>query len=417
MNTKTEIIAVGSELLLGQIVNSNAQFISGELAEMGFNTYYHTVTGDNAGRLRAAIEVAQSRSNVIIFTGGLGPTKDDLTKETIASHLNVNLVTDDEAMSSIEDYFKKVNRTMTENNRKQALVLEGAHILKNDTGMAPGMALEADGIVYILMPGPPSEMRPMFSNYARPYLLELLGEQEKIMSRVLRYFGIGESQLEADLEDLIDGQTNPTIAPLAGDGEVTLRLTARHKEATTATQLLNELEQTINARVGDYFYGYESTSLLQEVTDQLIERKITISSAESLTGGLFSEQLTTVKGTSSVLKGGIVCYSNSVKQNLLRVKPETLENHGAVSRQCAREMAENIRRLAESDIGISFTGVAGPEPMDNQPVGTVYIGIASEAQTEVHELKLAGSRDGIRKRTVKYGCRLLMKHLEKHTAI
>ncbi|AZB43011.1 competence/damage-inducible protein A [Bacillus sp. FJAT-42376] len=417
MNTKTEIIAVGSELLLGQIVNSNAQFISRELAEMGFNTFYHTVTGDNAGRLTEAVKTAQSRSNIIIFTGGLGPTKDDLTKEAIAGHLNVNLVMDAEAMASIEEYFVKVKRTMTENNRKQALVLEGAHILKNDTGMAPGMALESDGIIYLLMPGPPSEMRPMFLNYARPYLLERLGVQEKIMSRVLRYFGIGESQLESELEDLIDSQTNPTIAPLAGDGEVTLRLTAKHREATSATQLLNEMEQKINARVGDYFYGYDSTSLLQEVTDALIERKTTIASAESLTGGLFSEQLTTVKGTSSVLMGGIVCYTNAVKENLLKVKQETLRNHGAVSEQCAREMAENIRHLAGSDIGISFTGVAGPEPMEGQPVGTVFIGISSKNETEVHKLNLAGSRDGIRKRSVKYGCRFLMKHLEKHTAI
>ncbi|MGD6816092.1 competence/damage-inducible protein A [Metabacillus sp. 84] len=416
MDTKTEIIAVGSELLLGQIANTNAQFISGELAEMGFNTYYHTVAGDNAERLKAAVQTAQSRSNVILFTGGLGPTKDDLTKETVAALLNVNLVTDQEAMQSIEDYFAKLNRTMTENNRKQALVFDGAQILQNDVGMAPGMALQKDGIVYILLPGPPSEMRPMFSNYARPYLLELLGEQDRILSRVLRYFGIGESQLESELEDLIDGQTNPTIAPLAGDGEVTLRLTAKHKEETTAIQMLNVMEQTINSRVGEFFYGYESTSLLQELTDRLIERKITVSSAESLTGGLFSEQLTTVKGTSRVLKGGIVCYSNSVKQNLLKVKRETLDEFGAVSRECAQEMAENIRSLAEGDIGISFTGAAGPEPMEGKPVGTVFIGISSKSGTEVHELKLAGSRDGIRRRTVKYGCRLLMKHLEKHTA-
>ncbi|MTH51788.1 competence/damage-inducible protein A [Bacillus mangrovi] len=417
MDTKTEIIAVGSELLLGQIANTNAQFISSELAEMGFNTYYHTVAGDNAERLTAAIETARSRSNVIIFTGGLGPTKDDLTKETIAANLNRRLVMDEEAMASIERYFKKIDRKMSENNRKQALVLEGSRILKNETGMAPGMAFESEGIHYILLPGPPSEMRPMFSNYARPYLLEQLGEQEQIISRVLRYFAIGESQLEAELEDLIDSQSNPTIAPLAGEGEVTLRLTCRHKEATTAVQLLNETEQKINERVGEYFYGYENTSIMQVLTDELMERKITIASAESLTGGLFSEQLTTVKGTSSVLMGGIVCYTNEMKENVLRVDPETLEKEGAVSEQCARELAENIRSIAGSDIGISFTGEAGPEPMEGHPAGTVFIGIASSEETEVHRLALAGSRDGIRKRSVKYGCRLLLKHLQKHTAL
>lgn len=243
MNVNAEIIAVGSELLLGQIANTNAQFISRKLAEIGVNVFYHTVVGDNAERLEHAIETAKKRSNCIIFTGGLGPTKDDLTKETIARILNKRLVIDEAAMKNIEDFFKRTKRTMSENNRKQALVLEGSTVLPNHYGMAPGMALEANGIIYLLMPGVPKEMKPMFINYGVPFLQYHYGLKEKIISRVLRFFGIGESQLETDIEDLIDQQTNPTIAPLAKDGEVTLRLTAKHEDESTALKLIDETEK------------------------------------------------------------------------------------------------------------------------------------------------------------------------------
>jgi nicotinamide-nucleotide amidase len=412
MNIRTEIIAVGSELLLGQIVNSNAQFLSSQLAELGMNVYYHTVVGDNSARLEQAIKIAQNRSNVIIFTGGLGPTKDDLTKETISKTIGKELVFDQEALEYIEQYFVQTKRIMSENNKKQALVLDGANILKNDYGMAPGMALEVDQTIYMLLPGPPKEMKPMFQNYGRTYFQKHLGFQEKITSRVLRYFGIGESQLETDIQDIIDEQVNPTVAPLASDGEVTLRLTAKHIDEKVANQLLNNLEQKINARVGEFFYGYEQTTLAQELIKLLVEKGKTISAAESLTGGMFSEQITAFDGASQFLKGSIVCYTNEMKAQVLNVSNDTLAKFGAVSEQCAKEMAEQIRKLAKSDIGISFTGVAGPKPHEGQPVGTVFIGISTQGhETQVYQFHFAGTRNGIRIRTVKYGYHYLVKLL------
>lgn len=412
MEIRTEIIAVGSELLLGQIVNSNAQFLSQELAELGLNVYYHTVVGDNPSRLESAIHIAKERSNVIIFTGGLGPTKDDLTKETISKALGKKLSFDQHALDSIEHYYAQTKRVMSENNKKQALVIDGSYILKNDYGMAPGMAVEVNQIIYMLLPGPPNEMKPMFQNYGRNYFQTKLGFQDKIISRVLRYFGIGESQLETDIQDLIDGQMNPTIAPLAADGEVTLRLTAKHKDEQAAKQLLDETELKINKRVGEYFYGYEQTTLVHELKKLLVSKGKTISAAESLTGGMFSEQVTSLDGASQIFKGSIVTYTNEIKEQILGVQKQTLEQFGAVSEQCAKEMAEQTLKLSNSDIGISFTGAAGPDPHEGQPVGTVFIGIAmKDRETEVFALNLAGSRKGIRVRTVKYGCHYLVKLL------
>jgi nicotinamide-nucleotide amidase len=408
-----EIIAVGSELLLGQIANTNAQFLSQQMADLGINVYFHTVVGDNASRLRKAVEIAQTRANLIIFTGGLGPTKDDLTKETIANLLNRKLMIDEEALQSIRAYFAQTKRTMTENNVKQALVLEGAEVLKNDNGMAPGMALTIDEITYMLLPGPPKEMQPMFLNYGRPFLMRKLGRHERIESRVLRFFGIGESQLETEIEDLIDRQSNPTIAPLAGDGEVTLRLTAKHHSVSEAQKMLDEIEKTILERVGDYFYGYNEDTIFSKTMEQLISRNVTIASAESLTGGLFAQQLTAIPGASQTVKGSIVCYTNEIKERLLNVSEEILKADGAVSESCAKALAENVRALFQTDIGISFTGVAGPSLQEGKPVGTVYIGIAtSNSPTKVFPLTLAGSREAIRMRTAKYGCYYLLKKLE-----
>ncbi|MBM7701937.1 competence/damage-inducible protein A [Metabacillus iocasae] len=409
-----EIIGVGSELLLGQIANTNAQYLSKQLAEIGINVYYHTVVGDNANRLKDAIHTAQKRANLIIFTGGLGPTKDDLTKEAISQLLGKPLVTDEEALQSIELYFKKVKRVMTPNNKKQALVMEGSTILRNDYGMAPGMAIKVEEIEYMLFPGPPKELYPMYENYAKEYLLNKLEVKERIESRVLRFFGIGESQLETEIEDLLENQTNPTIAPLAGDGEVTLRLTAKHADSNIAQQMIDEVEQVIRQRVGPYFYGYNQTSLQEELMSALISKGKTIASAESLTGGLFSERLTSLSGAGAVLKGSIVCYHNEIKQHTLGVSSDTLHNYGAVSTQCAKEMAEQIRVKCSSDVGISFTGVAGPKVQEGKEVGTVFVGISvAGRETTVHHLQLTGSRQAIRQRTVRYGCHYLLKALNE----
>ncbi|WP_226087388.1 competence/damage-inducible protein A [Mesobacillus sp. S13] len=407
-----EIIAVGSELLLGQIVNTNARFLSRQLADLGINVYYHTVVGDNPDRLKDAMEIAQERAELIIFTGGLGPTKDDLTKDTIAGQLGKQLVLDEEAMKSIELYFEKTNRVMTENNRKQALVIEGCAVLKNDNGMAPGMFLVAGENKYMLLPGPPSEMEPMFLKYGQNAIAGLSGNQAKIESRVLRFFGIGEAALESEIEDLIDQQSNPTIAPLAGDGEVTLRLTARDDANGTAQALIDQVEAAIMERVGEHFYGYNETSLMIELSKLLKNENLTISAAESLTGGMFQQELSSISGASSLFHGGIVCYSNQAKIELVKVMPETIEKHGAVSSECAAELAANIASITHSDIGISFTGVAGPDSLEGHPAGTVFIGIHIKGMpVHVEKLSLSGARSAIRKRSVKFGCQIIINRL------
>ncbi len=407
-----EIIAVGTELLLGQIVNTNAQFLSKQLADLGINVFYHTVVGDNSFRLKSALEIAESRSDLIIFTGGLGPTKDDLTKETISDHLREKLVLDNVALRSIEEYFERTNRIMTKNNRKQALVFEGSHVLANDHGMAPGMILTKNNRTYILLPGPPSEMEPMVVHYVQPYFLAKKSGQEKIVSRVLRFFGIGEAALETEIDDLIEAQTNPTIAPLAADGEVTLRLTAKHSSFLEAEKMLDVTEAQICARVGEFLYGYDDSSLLGEAMKLLKQHQLTLAAAESLTGGMFQEQVTSVAGASQILSGGIVCYTNEVKANVLHVKKETIENDGVVSERCAAELAENVANLLGAKIGISFTGVAGPTEQEGKAVGTVFVGISFRGQsTKVVKLQLGGNRDAIRKRAVKYGFYLLIKRI------
>ncbi|EIJ81424.1 competence damage-inducible protein A [Bacillus methanolicus PB1] len=408
----TEIIAVGSELLLGQIVNTNARFISKHLADAGINVFFHAVVGDNPGRLKSVLETAEKRSDIIIFTGGLGPTKDDLTKETIAAHLGKELVLDDDAMQSIEDFYIKTGMEMTENNRKQALVLKGSQVLKNEHGMAPGMLLDTGKRIYMLLPGPPKEMEPMFLKYALPALLSKLNLQEKLVSRVIRFFGISEALLESKVQDIIDQQSNPTIAPLAAEGEVTLRLTAKHSSIETAVQLIDETEKLIVERVGEYKYGYDDTTLMNELTKVLKQNGLTISCAESLTGGMFQQELTSIPGSVNILNGGVVCYTRESKEKVLLVKKETIDKEGVVSEACAFELAENAAKIFQSDIGISFTGVAGPEELEGKPAGTVFIGISIKGRpTLVKKVNLAGTREAIRTQTVKYGCFFLLKLL------
>lgn len=409
-----EIIAVGSELLLGQINNTNARFLSRQLADIGINVFYHTVVGDNPSRLKAAIGIAEERSDLVIFTGGLGPTKDDLTKEAIAEHLGAELVHNEDALRQIELYFERTGKVMTENNRKQAIVLKGSEVLPNDHGMAPGMVYAKGTKTYMLLPGPPKEMEPMYLAYGHPALLARMDSQDKILSRVLRFFGIGEAMLETEIEDLIDSQSNPTIAPLAADGEVTLRLTAKHQSLDAALQLIEEAEEKILSRTGEFFYGYDDTSLMNELTKRLKEKGLTIGCAESLTGGMFQQEFTSIPGAGSLLKGGVVCYTNEVKEKVLKVKKETIEKDGVVSKACASELAENAASLTGADIGISFTGVAGPDELEGKPVGTVYIGIAIKGRpAHVEKLNLGGSRAANRSRSVKYGCHFLMKELEE----
>lgn len=405
-----EIIAVGSEIILGQIANTNAKFISEQLAKLGINVFFHTAVGDNPKRLLHAVEVAESRSDLIIFTGGLGPTKDDLTKETIAKHLGVELEYNEHALHSIENFFKKRNAKMTENNKKQALIFSGSYCLPNDTGMAPGMLLRKNAKTYILLPGPPSEMEPMFTNYVIPEILKGIQKVEQIESRVLRFYGIGESQLEVELEDLIDEQTNPTIAPLAVDGEVTVRLTAKHASDDERKRLLDRMEEKILSRVGKYLYGYNETTLISEMGKLLQRKQLTIAVAESLTGGLFQEEVTSIAGCSNWFKGGMVTYAPEIKINCLGVKKETIDKFGVVSGECAEEMAENVRKLMDSDIGISFTGVAGPGTLEGKEPGTVYIGLSLKGKpAKGYYVNLFGNRESVRVRSVKHGAWLVYR--------
>jgi len=411
---KAEIIAVGSELLLGQIANTNAQFISQQLADIGIDVYHHVVVGDNGGRLGFALEEARKRSDIIILSGGLGPTKDDLTKETVAQFLGRELVYDDPSLEQILQFFANRKKPMTENNKKQALVIKGAHVFMNHHGLAPGMAVEQDGKIYILLPGPPKELYPMFRELAKPYLLQKQGIHSFIKSRVLCFFGIGESQLEHDLIDLIMNQSNPTLAPLAKDGEVTLRLSVKHNDVEEAEKLLDELEAEVINRVGKHLYGYGETSLYKELHQALSKKNQTVAAAESLTGGLFSEQMTALSGASNIFLGSIVSYATKVKRDVLHVDEAILSSVGAVSEETAKAMAEEARKLCSADWGVSFTGVAGPDKQEGKDVGTVYIGISQAGEEPVaYSLHLSGTREDIRVRTAKYGCYYLLKQLKK----
>ncbi|WP_100404420.1 competence/damage-inducible protein A [Bacillus solitudinis] len=408
-----EIISVGSELLLGQILNTNARFISKELAELGIDVYVQTVVGDNETRLADALSQAKAKSDLIILTGGLGPTKDDLTKETVANVCGRKLEFNEEALNYITDYFIQRQRPMTENNKKQALIIEGSKVLANHFGMAPGMVVTEEDCTFVLLPGPPKEMEPMFKFELKPYLLSKLQMNTPITSRVLRFFNIGESQLESEILDLIVNQSNPTIAPLAGDGEVTLRLTVKSSCTKEAKRLLDETEELITNRVGSFLYGYDDTSLVEQLFQHLKDNGLTISTAESLTGGLLATELTSFPGASTVFKGGAVSYSTSVKENLLGVSNTLIEEHGVISEQCASEMAKGAKRVFQSDVAVSLTGVAGPGLQEEKKPGTVYIGINGPIHQKVIELSLGGSRQAIRERAIKHACFELLNELKR----
>lgn len=407
-----EIIAVGSELLLGQIANTNAKFISTQLSELGINVFYHTVVGDNASRLIEAIEIAENRADLIIFSGGLGPTKDDLTKETIAKHLGVKLKFDEEALHYIEQYFVKQGRTMTENNRKQALVLDDCEVLPNQHGMAPGMLLEKNNRTYILLPGPPKELEPMFQFVAKPKLAARLNDGGVIISHVLRFYGIGESELEVRVQDILDQQTNPTVAPLASDGEVTLRITAKAETEEQAWQLIEGKKAEVLGIVGEYQYGVDDDSLASKTVDMLLHHQLTISAAESLTAGLFQSELAEIPGVSGALVGGVVTYTEQAKVTQLGIEKSLLDKYGVVSSECAAAMAKNVRGKFGTDIGVGLTGAAGPESHDGQPAGTVWIGICiGDDEPITRKLQLNGMRNTNRIRAVKLAFSYLMRKL------
>ena len=414
---KAEIIAVGTEILTGQILNTNAQFLSEKLAEIGVDVYIQTAVGDNEARLLSLLEIARERSELVILTGGLGPTEDDLTKQTVAKFLGKNLVFDAQAQTKLDNFFaQRPDYARTPNNERQAQIIQGATPLANETGLAVGGMLEVEGVTYVVLPGPPSELKPMVLNE----LLPRLTTGAKLYSRVLRFFGIGESQLVTILADLIEQQTDPTIAPYAKIGEVTLRLSTKANSQQEADLALNSLEEQILSRnsfegtsLRDICYGYgESTSLASLVVEELKKRQKTITAAESLTAGLFQASLADFSGVSAIFKGGFVTYSLEEKARMLDISQAELETHGVVSAYTAEKMAEQARAKTESDFGISLTGVAGPDSLEGHPAGTVFIGLSQASGTEVIRVNIGGrSRADVRKIAVMHAFNLVRKAL------
>ncbi|GAA0298277.1 nicotinamide-nucleotide amidase [Gracilibacillus halotolerans] len=411
---KAEVITVGTELLLGQIVNTNVAWVSEKLADNGISVYYHQVVGDNLNRVKDVFEIAHHRSNIIFVTGGLGPTDDDLTREAFQEISGIKIIEDEQTMKDIEAYFRKRNLEMTPNNRKQAAVFEGSTVFKNPVGIAPGILVDYDDRIWIFMPGVPREMKALTEEQILPYFKKKNMLEDSIYSRVLRFIGIGEAQIEHELKDIIHEQTNPTIAPLAVEGEVSLRLTAKAKTEAEANTMFDQIEDKVIARVGEFLYGYNEMTIRQRVYELLLNQQLTLASAESLTGGAFSAEIVQNDGASKVFKGGAVVYHEQAKENVLQVDSSIIDEYGTVSKECAIHMAKQVASLYGSDIGISFTGVAG-SVIENQSHGTVFICIYDKINGKAITEKFVfqGNRSAIIQRTVKKGLELLYKHLNK----
>ena len=397
MSHTVEILSVGTELLLGSIVNSDAQALSRELTSLGLNVLYHSVVGDNPGRLRAAVELAKSRADVIVTTGGLGPTCDDLTKQTLAECFGKQLVFHPECAEGIRCFFARMGKEMTDNNLQQAYLPEGCTVLDNAWGTAPGCAFEADGTYVVMLPGPPRECLPMFRERAMPWLARL--SEGVIRSRTLRVFGLGESAVEAMLRDRMNELTNPTLAPYAKEGEVELRITAKADSPAAADALIAPVEAEVRALLGGLVYGADVSGLEQVVLGGLRERGLTLGTAESCTGGLIAKRITDVPGSASVFMGGVVSYHCEVKAGVLGVSQALLDEKGAVCAEVAKEMAQGARKVLGCDVAVSATGVAGPDPDDRgNPVGLVFTALATPDGVWVKELNLA-SQSARRDRT------------------
>lgn len=390
-----ELIAVGTEILLGDIVNTDAQVISQGLSELGIDVFYQTVVGDNPARLERVIREAADRADIIITTGGLGPTLDDLTKETLARVFGKKMELHQPSLDRICAFFDRIGREMTPNNEKQAWLPEGCTVFINDWGTAPGCGFEAGGKHVLMLPGPPRECEPMFKQCAMPYLYPLAGGC--IVSRNVRVFGLGESAMEDRLHDLMESMHNPTIAPYAKVSECFARVTAKAGTHEAAEALLAPVVEQVAGMLGDDVYGIDVDSLEQVVGDGLRARGLTLAVAESCTGGLLSKRITDVAGCSDYYLGGVCSYSNSVKMRVLGVKAGTLEAHGAVSQQTAEEMAEGVAHALGADVGVGITGVAGPGGgSEEKPVGLVYISVFYDGRCTTRRTVNTYGRDRVR---------------------
>ncbi|MGM9527404.1 MAG: competence/damage-inducible protein A [Oscillospiraceae bacterium] len=391
-----EILSVGTELLLGNTANTDARDISVYLSELGINVFYHTVVGDNPERLTKAVNIAKTRADIIITTGGLGPTCDDLTKQVLASAFGLKMEFHEELAEEMKRYFKEVLGvdSMTDNNLQQAYLPEGCTVFHNEWGTAPGCAFEAEGVRVIMLPGPPRECNAMFKSCAMPYLRAL--SDEVIFSHSLHIVGRGESSVEAQLRDMMNELTNPTLAPYAKEGEVMLRVTAKAATEKEAEALTLPVIERLKAELGDVVYGMDVNSLEQVVFEKLREKKLTICTAESCTGGLISKRLTDLKGSSEVFKGGAVTYTEDSKVRVLGVDPATIEANTVVSPEVAMEMAENAREIFGADIALATTGLAGPDGDGVHPLGTVFVALATENETYVTHISGGIGRSRVR---------------------
>lgn len=408
-----EIISVGTEILLGNIVNTNANYLAKKCAEIGLNHYYQAAVGDNEERLSETLKTALSRSDTIILTGGLGPTKDDLTKEVTAKVTGNNLVEDLPTRQYIKELLeKRLPNKISENNWKQALVIEGCQIIKNDNGTAPGLIVKTkEGKHIILLPGPPKELIPMFEKDIAPYLRGLTpGILHSVMVKIC---GIGESMAETMIEDLIEGQNNPTIAPYAKPGEVHFRITAKADTLEEGEVIVAPVVEELKKRFGNYVYSIKEEENLEDViVAKLLEHNLTLTTAESCTGGLAAARLVNVSGVSGCFKEGFITYSNEAKIDKLSVSPHTLETFGAVSPETAKEMAAGAMKNTNSQASIAITGIAGPDGGSKEkPVGLVYIGIGLHEEIKVYPCNFYGNREKVRENAVVYALNQLRLNL------
>ena len=408
-----EIICVGTEILLGNIVNTNAAFLAEKCAYLGLMSYYQTVVGDNAQRLLEAINTAKGRADVVFLVGGLGPTEDDLTKETAAESFGLKLVEDDDVKNHIMEILTKRGYEITENNFKQALVPEGSIILDNENGTAPGLIIEENGKCCIMLPGPPNEFIPMVENQVVPYFLKKEGT-EALYSKVVKLVGIGESKVAAEIADLVNME-NPTVATYAKTGEVHVRVTAHAGTEEEAKGLVKPIVRQLKGMYPEYVYSTSADETLEEAVVALLSRNgMSITTAESCTGGLLSATLVNVSGASEVFKGGYITYSNKLKKKAIGVKKDSLEKYGAVSEKVAAEMAKGAQEEAKADIAISTTGIAGPGGgTAEKPVGTVYIGCAVGREVYVEKFNFNGSRNKIRENTVVAALTMIRKYVSE----
>ena len=407
-----EIVTTGSELLLGQILNTNSVYMAAELNKLGFDVVYQTTVGDNRKRMKATIEHALSRADMVITSGGLGPTQGDITKEVCAEIFGRQLSLNEECAQRMRKYFEEHHWTMSENNLRQAMIPEGAHIFKNYAGTAPGIAMEQEGRLIVNLPGPPYEMKDMFERSLKPFLKEKYGFQAVIVSRVLNTFGLGESSLETKIKDLILAQQNPTLALLVRPTGVILRITAKAADRETAEQLIAGTEKEIRSRVGEYIYAADDEDMETVVGQALRAKNQTIACAESCTGGLLTSRLTDVPGSSAYVMGSVVSYTNEVKVDFVGVEKKTLAAHGAVSKETACQMAEGIRKVMHTDFGVGITGIAGPDGGTPQkPVGLVYIAVAGPDRTAVKKNRFTGTRKQIKFQTTQTALDMLRRML------